>query len=82
MARTMTGTVVSNSMDKTVTVAVDRVKMHRIYQKRYTATSTFLAHDGDEACNKGDRVIIEETRPLSKRKRWQVKSIVEKAQLA
>lgn len=81
MARTITGTVVSDSMNKTVTVAVDRVKMHRIYQKRYKATSTFLAHDEDNACSKGDRVVIEETRPLSRRKRWYVKHIVEKAQL-
>ncbi len=81
MARTMTGRVVSDGMDKTVTVAVDRVKMHRIYQKRYKATSTFLAHDEDNACSKGDRVTIEEMRPLSKRKRWRVKTIVEKAQL-
>ncbi len=81
MRRTMTGTVVSNNMDKTVAVEVEKVKMHPVYRKRYTVTSKFLAHDENNECSVGDTVTIEETQPLSRRKRWRVKSITEKAQL-
>jgi len=76
--RTKTGVVVSNKMQKTVVVAVENVTKHGMYQKYIRRTSKFLAHANDPL-NVGDRVIIEETRPLSKRKRWNVKEVVEKA---
>ena len=76
--RTKIGVVVSNKMMKTVVVAVENVFRHPMYQKYIKRTSKFLAH-ADDPLNIGDRVIIEETRPLSKRKRWNVKEVVEKA---
>jgi len=76
--RTKTGVVVSNKMQKTVVVAVENVTKHGMYQKYIRRTSKFLAHANDPL-NVGDRVVIEETRPLSKRKRWNVKEVVEKA---
>ena len=76
--RTKTGVVVSTKMQKTVVVAVENVTQHGMYQKYIRRTSKFLAHANDPL-NVGDRVIIEETRPLSKRKRWNVKEVVEKA---
>jgi len=72
------GRVVSDKMQKTVVVAVDSVHRHRLYHKRITRTSKFLAHDENEECKPGDVVRIEETRPLSKRKRWIVREIVER----
>jgi small subunit ribosomal protein S17 len=72
------GRVVSDKMQKTVVVAVDSVHRHRLYHKRITRTSKFLAHDELEQCKPGDIVRIEETRPLSKRKRWIVREIVER----
>jgi small subunit ribosomal protein S17 len=76
--RTKVGVVVSNKMQKTVVVAVESITQHGMYQKYIRRTSKFLAHANDPL-NVGDRVIIEETRPLSKRKRWNVKEVVEKA---
>ena len=75
---TKIGVVVSNKMQKTVVVAVENLVQHGMYQKYIKRTSKFLAHANDPL-NVGDRVIIEETRPLSKRKRWNVKEVVEKA---
>jgi small subunit ribosomal protein S17 len=72
------GLVVSDKMEKTVVVAVDSVRRHPLYHKRITRTSKFLAHDEQNACKPGDIVRIEETRPLSKRKRWIVREIVER----
>jgi small subunit ribosomal protein S17 len=74
-----TGTVVSDKMDKTVVVAVERQTRHAVYGKIQRRTSTFLAHDENNEAKAGDRVAITETRPLSRRKRWTVTSIVEKA---
>ncbi len=76
--RTKIGVVVSNKMQKTVVVAVENLVQHGMYQKYIKRTSKFLAHSNDPL-NVGDRVVIEETRPLSKRKRWNVKEVVEKA---
>ena len=73
------GRVVSNKMDQTVVVAVDFVRRHRLYHKRITRTSKFMAHDEQNSCKTGDVVRIEEIRPLSKRKRWIVREIVEQA---
>ena len=72
------GRVVSDKMDKTIVVAVDSVRRHPLYHKRMTRTSKFLAHDENNSCKPGDVVRIEETRPLSKRKRWIVREIVER----
>lgn len=73
------GTVVSDKMDKTVTVAVERTVMHRLYHRYVKRTSKFAAHDEGNECRVGDRVIIVSSRPLSKRKRWRVRKIVERA---
>ena len=75
--RTKVGVVVSNKMMKTVVVAVERLVQHGMYQKYVKHTSKFLAH-ADTALNIGDRVVIEETRPLSKRKRWNVREVLER----
>jgi small subunit ribosomal protein S17 len=72
------GVVVSDKMDKTVVVQVERVVKHPLYQKYLRRRSRFLAHDERNSCKVGDRVNILETRPLSRRKRWVVKSIVTK----
>jgi small subunit ribosomal protein S17 len=76
---TKTGVVVSNKMQKTVVVAVENVVKHDMYQKYIKRTSKFLAHAENNDVNVGDRVVIEETRPLSKRKRWNVREVIEKA---
>lgn len=73
------GRVVSDKMDKTIVVAVDYVRRHPLYNKRSTRTSKFQAHDENNTCQEGDLVRIEETRPLSKRKRWIVREVIEKA---
>jgi small subunit ribosomal protein S17 len=73
------GRVVSDKMDKTVVVAVDYVKRHPLYKKRITRTSKFLAHDENGNCKPGDLVRIEECRPMSKRKRWIVREVLERA---
>ena len=77
--RTKTGTVISNKMQKTVVVSVENVVRHDMYQKYITRTSKFLAHAENNDVNVGDRVVIEETRPLSKRKRWNVREVIERA---
>jgi small subunit ribosomal protein S17 len=76
--RTKTGVVVSNKMQKTVVVAVENLVRHGMYQKYIKRTNKFLAHNENPAVNVGDRVVIEETRPLSKRKRWNVREVLEK----
>lgn len=76
---TKLGTVVSNKMDKTVVVAVQNHVKHGMYQKYVKRTATFMAHDEENACSIGDQVVIEETRPLSKRKRWNVREIISRA---
>lgn len=70
--RTKTGIVTSVKMDKTIVVTVDTYKMHEKYKKRYKVSSKFYAHDEANACALGQQVVIEETRPLSKTKRWKV----------
>ena len=77
--RTKIGVVVSNKMMKTVVVAVENVFRHPMYQKYIKRTNKFLAHNESAEINIGDRVVIEESRPLSKRKRWNVREILEKA---
>jgi len=77
--RTKIGVVVSNKMQKTVVVAVENMVRHGMYQKYVKQTSKFLAHAEANDVNVGDRVVIEESRPLSKRKRWNVREVVERA---
>ncbi|SRR6266516_1085726 len=72
------GTVVSNKMNKTVVVAVESLKKHRIYKRTYKQTKRFQAHDEENICQVGDVVRIEETRPLSKMKRWRLVEIVKR----
>ena len=68
----ITGAVVSNKMQKTVVVKVERIKEHPRYKKRYKVHKKYKAHDEKGECKKGDKVIIEECRPMSKEKRWRV----------
>jgi small subunit ribosomal protein S17 len=74
-----TGHVVSDAMEKSVVVAVDRLIKHPLYKKYMRRTSKFMAHDETNECRVGDKVKIAETRPLSKRKRWIVQEVLEKA---
>lgn len=74
-----TGVVVSNAMDKSVVVRTERILRHKLYGKYIRRHIKYIAHDTDNSCNIGDRVLIEECRPLSKRKRWRVREILEKA---
>jgi small subunit ribosomal protein S17 len=75
------GLVTSSAMDKTITVAVERVVQHALYKKNIKRTKKFKAHDEKNACQIGDVVRIEETRPLSKTKRWRLVEIVKRAEL-
>jgi small subunit ribosomal protein S17 len=75
----ITGVVVSDKMEKTVTVAVERQTRHELYGKTQRRTSTFLAHNENNDAKVGDRVAIVEARPMSARKRWVVTRVVEKA---
>lgn len=75
----MIGTVVSDKMDKTVVVQVERLVKHRLYEKYIRRRAKFSAHDAENSCRIGDKVLITESRPLSKTKRWQVSQILEKA---
>jgi small subunit ribosomal protein S17 len=79
LRKTRIGVVVSNKMDKTVSVAIERKVPHPIYKKYYKKTTKLMAHDEKNACQVGDKVKIMETRPLSLRKRWRLVEIVEKA---
>lgn len=74
------GKVVSNRLEKTITVLVERRIRHPLYGKYITKSSKFMAHDHENACQIGDVVRIMETRPLSKCKRWRLVEIVKKAQ--
>jgi len=77
--KTRLGTVVSNKMDRTVVVAIERLVRHPMYRKFIRRRSKFKAHDAENTCQVGDRVLIEESRPLSKTKRWVVVRIIAKA---
>ncbi|HIC85407.1 MAG TPA: 30S ribosomal protein S17 [Desulfobacterales bacterium] len=75
----LVGTVVSNKMDKTVTVLVERLMMHPTYKKYIRKRKKYMAHDPKNLCAMGDKVRIIESRPISKMKRWQVIEILKKA---
>jgi small subunit ribosomal protein S17 len=79
LRKTQTGIVISDKMDKTVVVQVDRLVKHPVYKKYVRRRAKYKAHDENNSCQNGDRVVIIECRPLSKSKRWQVSQIVEKA---
>ena len=77
--RTIVGRVVSDKMDKTVSVAIERLIKHPVYGKYIRRTSKVLAHDATNECKSGDRVAISECRPFSKNKSWAVVNVVERA---
>jgi len=79
---TRIGIVVSDKMDKTVVVRVDQVVKHKIYKKFIKRRVNCKAHDEANSCSIGDKVLIVETRPLSKDKRWRVREVLEKAVIA
>lgn len=76
MKRTLRGKVVSDKMDKTIVVLVSRVKEHPLYKKKYAVTTKFAAHDESGKAKVDDMVEIEESRPLSKTKRWSLKKVL------
>jgi len=80
--KTLLGTVTGDVMDKTVIVSVDAPKRHPLYNKTMKRIKKYYAHDENNECKTGDTVRIEETRPLSKLKRWRVREIVTKGKVA
>ena len=80
--RVIQGTVVSDKMQKTIVVSVERKKKHRLYHKVVTVTERYKAHDDKDACKLGDIVRIEECRPMSKDKRWRVIEILTRGDVA
>jgi len=79
LQKTQTGVVISDKMDKSVVVQVDRLVRHPMYKKYMRRRAKYVAHDETNSCKVGDRVLIRETRPFSKTKRWRVSEIIEKA---
>ena len=79
MKRQVVGTVVSDKMDKTVVVRIERLVKHKFYHKYVRRRTKFAAHDEENSCKIGDKVMITESRPLSRTKRWRISKIVEKA---
>jgi small subunit ribosomal protein S17 len=77
---TKVGVVTSSAADKSVVVKVENFVMHPLYHRFVRTTSKFMAHDEENTCNQGDRVLIEECRPMSKRKHWKVRKVIERAQ--
>jgi small subunit ribosomal protein S17 len=75
------GIVISNKMQKTVVIKVEKRYPHPIYSKTLIKTKKYLAHDESEECNIGDQVLVEECRPLSKKKRWKLIQIISKSSL-
>ena len=80
-AKTVTGTVISNKMDKTISVLVERTVKHPLYGKFMRRSTKLMAHDEANECNEGDVVVIEASRPLSKNKSWRLQKVVTKAQV-
>ena len=77
--KTKIGSVISNKMDKSIVVQVDRIIRHKLYGKFISKRVKYMADDPNNICKIGDLVLIEECRPLSKNKRWRVRSVVEQA---
>ena len=78
--RTLTGKVVSNKMNKSIAVDIQRTVKHPLYGKYIRRTTRLLAHDQNNECNEGDMVMLESSRPLSKNKAWRLQSILNRAQ--
>lgn len=78
--KTLTGRVVSNKMDKTISVLIERTVKHALYEKFMRRSTKLLAHDEKNECNEGDLVVIESSKPLSKRKFWRLHKVITKAQ--
>ncbi len=78
--RTVTGTVVSNKMDKTIAVLIERRVKHPLYGKYIRRSTRLMAHDEANECKQGDVVVIEASRPLSKKKSWRLQKVVSRAQ--
>lgn len=81
MARTITGVVVSDKADKTIVIASTTRKTHPIYKKQYSVTTKYIAHDEKNEAHEGDKVVIVETRPISKRKHFALQKVVETARI-
>ena len=81
MARTLTGVVTSDKADKTIVISVHTRKTHPIYKKQYSVSTKFIAHDEKNEAKTGDKVIVVETRPISRRKRFTLQQIVETAKI-
>ena len=81
LRRRLVGSVVGNRMDKSALILVERLTKHRTYKKYVKRRSKFMAHDPQNLCEMGDKVRIIESRPFSKRKRWQVMEILRKGNL-
>jgi small subunit ribosomal protein S17 len=79
MKRQLVGTVVSNKMEKTVVVLVERLVKHKFYHKYIRRRAKFAAHDQNNTCQIGDKVMLTECRPLSRSKRWRISKIIKKA---
>ena len=77
--RTLTGRVISDKMNKTVIVLVERLVKHRLYKKYVRKRARFAAHDEENASRVGDKVLITQSRPISKTKKWRISKIIEKA---
>lgn len=80
LRRAKVGVVTSNKMDKTIVVLVERMVKHPLFKKYYKRSKKYVAHDEGNRCAIGDKVEIVETRPISKRKRWNLKTILSKTQ--
>ena len=79
-SRTMTGRVMSNKMDKTISVLIQRTVKHPLYEKYLRRSTKVLAHDEKNECKEGDLVVIESSRPISRRKSWRLQKILSRAQ--
>ena len=79
LRKTRVGLVTSSKMDKSITVSIERKIQHPIYGKSLKRTKKFVAHDEENTCNEGDTVRIMETRPMSKRKKWRLVEVLERA---
>jgi len=79
LRKTRVGLVISSKMDKSITVSIERKIQHPIYGKSLKRSKKFVAHDEENTCNEGDTVKIMETRPMSKRKKWRLVEVLERA---
>jgi small subunit ribosomal protein S17 len=77
--KTLVGVVISNKMDKSVVVQTEQLVSHKLYGKFIRRNVNYMADDPENTCNPGDRIMIEECRPLSKKKRWRLREIIERA---